>query len=182
MTSRCYFTLIRAQQEEGWPCSILLPRSLARTQVSNCQMLDIPQISSPAECRERKLSHGLLMVFSKWPFWSSLLTHLLPPMVVYEDGHLITPNNAGRPSAHTANVVVITSAEKTLSEVPSGSYHGWIWIERDGKTEEFTLPSISYVRVPLQIKCLKTMTLKFSFPKPSKNHTEPNVWREISFP
>lgn len=45
MTSRCYFSLIRAQQEEYWPCSISLPQSLASTQVSNYQMLNIPQIS-----------------------------------------------------------------------------------------------------------------------------------------
>lgn len=47
MTSRCYLSLIRAQQEEDWPCSISLPQSLASTQVSNYHLLDILQVSFP---------------------------------------------------------------------------------------------------------------------------------------
>lgn len=56
MTDRYYFSLIRAQQEEYWPCSISLQQSLASTQVSNCQMLDIPEISPLLESREKGCS------------------------------------------------------------------------------------------------------------------------------
>lgn len=54
MTDRYYFSLIIAQQEEYWPCSISLQQSLASTQVSNCQMLDIPEISPLLESREKE--------------------------------------------------------------------------------------------------------------------------------
>lgn len=62
---------------------------------------------------------------------SSSVSHLTPlpsSVVVCEDGPLITPNAAGRPSAYTAYVVVITS------KVPLGSHHGLIWgTERERK-------------------------------------------------
>lgn len=74
MTGRYYFSLIRAQQEEYWPCSISLQQSLASTQVSNCQMLDIPQIPPLSESRERRCSAMVLVGFSKWPFWPSCLS------------------------------------------------------------------------------------------------------------
>lgn len=51
----------------------------------------------------------------------------------------------------------------------------------NGKAVEFTLCSISYVRISLQIKHLKITTLRFSSPKPSKNCTKPNFGGKLVF-
>lgn len=74
MTGRYYFSLIRAQQEEYWPCSISLQQSLASTQVSNCSRCWIVLRFLPSlKVGEKDSLKGLPVGFSKWLFWPLLL-------------------------------------------------------------------------------------------------------------
>lgn len=153
MTSRCYFSLIRAQQEEDCPCSILLPQSLASTQVNNYQMLDISQISPFSECKKRMLSHGSLLVFNKWSFWPSLCLpppHS-PPICGGLWGWIPDHTKCCRQTScshcqYKCHYFTLEEFVKSSIETTSFVYLGR---KRDGKTGEFTLISSLYVGVPL---------------------------------